>query len=98
MTQGDHGLGHRVVEDAVAGRALATAEGADPAARLGQVDELEVEREALDDGLGRPEVEAREVLVEAASLLGIVVLAQGDRASPDALDELEQVRAGLLGR
>ena len=50
--QRDHGLGHGIVEDAVAGRPFAAAERPDPAARLGQVDELEVQREGLDDRLG----------------------------------------------
>ena len=66
-------------------------------ARLDQVDELEVEREGLDDRLGRPEVEAGEVRVETAPLVGVVVLAQRDRPAADALDELEQLRPGLLG-
>ena len=45
-------------EDPVACRALAPAQRPDPAARLGQVDQPEVEREGADDGLRRPEVEA----------------------------------------
>ena len=85
-------LGDRVVEDAVARRPLATTQRPDAAARLDEVDELEVERERRDDRLGRPEVEAGEVLVEPPPLLGVVVLAQGDRPPPDALDELEQLR------
>ncbi len=93
----DHGLGHGIVEDAVAGRALASAQRPDAAAGLDQVDQLEVQREGLDDRLGGPEVEVREVRVEAAPLLGVVVLAQRDRPPADALHELEQVRPGLLG-
>ena len=95
--QRDHGLRHGIVEDAVACRAFATAECPDPATRLGQVDQLEVQGEGLDDRLGGPEVEVREIGVEPATLLGVVVLAQGDRPPADALHELEQVRSGLLG-
>ena len=95
--QPDDGLGHGVIEHAVTGRPLAAPQRPDPATGLGQVDQLEVQREGFDDRLGGPEVEVGEVLVEAAPLLGIVVLAQRDRASADALDELEQLRAGLLG-
>jgi hypothetical protein len=95
--QPDDSLGHGVVEHAVTGGPLAAPQRPDPATGLGQVDQLEVQREGFDDRLGGPEVEVGEVLVEAAPLLGIVVLAQRDRASADALDELEQLRAGLLG-
>ena len=91
------GLGHRIVEDAVARGPLAAPERPDPPARLDEVDQLEVEREGADDRLGRPEIEAGEVLVETAALVGVVVLAQRDRPPADALDELEQLRAGLLG-
>ncbi len=96
-TQDDHGLGHGFVEDPVARGALATPEGPDAAARLDQVDELEVQREGLDDPFGGPEVEIGQIRVEPAPLLGIVVLAQGDRSPAHTLHELEQVRAGLLG-
>ena len=91
------GLGHRIVEDAVARRPLAAPERPDPAPRLDEVDELEVEREGPDDRLGRPEIEAAQVLVETAPLVGVVVLPQRDRPPADPLDELEQLRAGLFG-
>ena len=54
-------IGHRVVEEAVARGPLAAAERPDPAARLGEVDELEVERERGDDGLGGAQVQGVEV-------------------------------------
>ena len=90
------GLGDRIVEDAVARGTLAPPERPDPAPRLDEVDELEVQRECADDGLGRPEIEAAQVFVETPSLVGVVVVAQRDRASADALDELEQLRARLF--
>ena len=46
-------LRDRIVQDAVARRPLASAQRPDAAARLGQVDQLEVQREGADDGLGR---------------------------------------------
>ena len=90
-------VGDRVVQDAVAGGSLATAQSAHPAAGLGQVDQAEVEREGGDDRFGGSEVDIAQVLVEPCSLGGVVVLSQRDRASADALHEGEQLRAGLLG-
>ena len=84
-------------EDPVACRALAPAQRPDPAARLGQVDQPEIEREGADDGLRRAQVEAAELLVEALALDRIVVAAERDRPLPDPLDEREQLGAGLLG-
>ena len=90
------GVGDRVVEDAVARRPLAPAQGPDPTARLGQVDQPEVERERPDDRLGVAEIERPQVLVEPRPLGRIVVAAQGDRPAPDALDGGEQLGSGLL--
>ena len=54
--QPGHRIRHRIVEDAVARRALAPAQGADATTRLGQVDQPEIERERPDHGLGGAEV------------------------------------------
>jgi hypothetical protein len=89
-------LRHGVVQQPVARGPLSAAEGPDAAARLGQVDELEVEREGLDDGLGRLEVEGVQLALEPLALGRVVATAQGDGRSPQPLDELEQVVAGLL--
>ena len=91
--QAGDGVGHRVVEDAVARRALAPAQRPDPTARLGQVDQPEVERERPDDGLGVTEIERPQVLVEPRPLRRVVVAAEGDGPAPDPLDGGEQLRA-----
>ena len=88
---------HRIVEDAVARRPLAPSQRPHPAARLGQVDEAEVERERLDDGLRVAEVERLELVVEARPFGRVVVASEGDRPASDAFDGGEQLRAGLLG-
>ena len=88
----------RTIEDPVARRALAAAQRADAAARLGKVDQPEVERERGDDGLGGTEIERAELLVEPGPFDRIVVAAEGDRPVPDPLDGREQLRPGLLGR
>jgi hypothetical protein len=87
---------HRIVEDAIAGRPLAAAQGAHPTARLGQVDQAEVEREGADDRLGGAEVERPQLLVQSGALERVVVAAQGDGPPADSLDEREQLRPGLL--
>ena len=90
-------LGHRVVQDAVVGGSLAPSQGSDATARLGQVDQLEVERERADDGFRGAEIQSGEVLVEAATLGRIAFGAQPDRSLADPFHEIEQVRTGLLG-
>jgi hypothetical protein len=67
-----------------------------PAARLGQVDQLEVQGEGGDDGLARAQVQAVQLALEALTLDRIVLVAQGDGALADALDEIEQGRPRLL--
>ncbi len=92
-----HGVADRVVEDAVTRRPLAPAQRPHAAMRLGQVDEPEVERERADHSLGRPEVETAQLVVQPCPLSWVVVLAQGDRALADPLDQGKQLRAGLFG-
>ena len=94
--QPGHRIRHRILEDAVARRALAPAQGADPAARLGQVDQPEIERERPDDRLGGAEVEGAQLVVESGALERVVVAAQRDRPAPDPLDRGEQLGARLL--
>ncbi len=89
-------LRHRIVEDAVAGGSLAATERPDAPARLGQVDQLEVEGEGADDGFDGARIESRQVVVEASALGRVAIDSKADRALADALDEVEQVRAGLL--
>ena len=84
-------------EDAVARRALAPPQRPHPAARLGQVDEPEIERERLDDGLRAAEVERPQLVVETRPFGRVVVAPEGDRPASDALDGLEQLGPGLLG-
>ena len=87
---------HRIVEDAVASRPFAAPQGAHPAARLGQVDEAEVECERADDRLGRAKIEGAQRLVEPFPLDRIVGPAQRDRVTPDPLHPGEQLGAGLF--
>ena len=89
-------VGDRTIEDPVARRALAAAQRADAAARLGEVDQAEVERERGDDGLGRTEIERSELLVEPGPFDRIVVASEGDGPVSDPLDGREQLRTGLL--
>jgi hypothetical protein len=78
------GLCDRVVKIAVAGGPLATTQGPDPAARLGEVDQLEVQGEGGDDGLGRAQVEPVELAFQALPLDRVVALAQGDGGQSEA--------------
>ena len=89
-------IGDRIVEHAIPRRPLAPAQRPHPAARLGQVDQPEIEREGADDGLRGAEVERPQLLVEPGPLERVVVAAEGDRPPPDPLDEREQLRPGLL--
>ena len=95
--QARDGVRHRIVEDPVARGTLAPAQRPDTTARLGEVDEPEIEGEGGDDGLGRFEVEPAELLVEPGTFLRVVVAPERDRPFPDALDRGEQLRSRLLG-
>ena len=90
-------LAHRVVQHAVPCRPLASTQRPDASARLGQVDELEVQGERADDGFDGAQVQARQVLVESPSLGRIAIGSEPDRPAPDAFDEIEQVRTRLFG-
>ncbi len=92
----DHGLGHGVVEEPVAGGPLAASEGADATARLRQVDQLEVDREGGDDRLRSGQVEAVEVGRLPLPVVRVLAPAQGDGAPPDALHGLVGVLPCLL--
>ena len=96
-TQPGDRVRHRVLQHAVARRTLAPAQGADAAARFGQVDEPEVEREGADHGLRRAQVERPQLLVEPRPFQRVIVAAKGDRASPDPLDQGEEFRSCLFG-
>jgi hypothetical protein len=85
-----------IVEVPVARRPLAAPECPDPPARLGQVDQLEVQGEGLDDRFGLAQIEPVEHALEPFALRRVVAAAQGDGRSAQPLDELEQRRAGLL--
>ena len=89
-------MGDRIVEHAIARGPFAPAQRPHPAARLGQVDQPEIERERTDDRLRGVEVERAQLLVEPGSLERVVVAAEGDRPLPDPLDQREQLRPGLL--
>ncbi len=94
--QAGDGVGDRVVEDPVARGPLAATQGAHPCARLGQVDQPEVQPERADHGLGGVEVEGAQLVVQPGALERVVVAAQRDRPAADALDQGEQLRPGLL--
>ena len=89
-------LGDRVVQEPVPCGALSPTKRPNAPARLGQVDELEVERERLDDRLGRLEVEGVQLTLEALALGRVIAAPQRDGRSPEPLDQLEQVLPGLL--
>ena len=96
-------VGDGIVDRPAAGGTGSGAQDADPLPLLGEVDELEVERERLGDGRGLVEVQRGDLVGEPRALRvrrrddRRIATAQGDRAPPDALDELEQLRAGLFG-
>ena len=94
--QARDGMADRIVEDAIARGTFAPAQRPHPAARLGQVDQPEIEREGTDDRLGGVEIERAQLLVEPGALERVVVAAEGDRPLPDPFDQREQVRPGLL--
>jgi hypothetical protein len=95
--QPGHGFSHRVVEIAVPRRALPTPQGPHAATGLGQVDQLEVEREGQDDRLCAGQVEPVELRLEPGALHGVIGAPQGDGPPADALDQLEDLDASLLG-
>ena len=91
------GVGDRVGEDPVACGALASTQRPDPAARLGQIDEAEIEREGADDGLRRAEVEAAAAPRRGCSRsIGSSAASERDRPLPDPFHEREQLGPGLL--
>ena len=92
-----NGVPDRIVEDPVARCPFATPQRPDPTTCLGQVDQAEVEGEGPDHGLGRPQVQAAQVVVEPRPLGRVVVAAKRDRPTPDPLDETKQLGTGLLG-
>jgi hypothetical protein len=63
---------------------------------LGEVHQLEVERERTNDGLGPVEVEGAELVGELLAFERIVRPAERDHPLANALHELEQVGACLL--
>ena len=79
------------------------AQDADPLPLLGQVDQLEVQRERLRNGRRLVEVERADLVGQPCPLGvgrgddGRVAPTKGDRAPPDSLHELEQLGTGLLG-
>ncbi len=94
--QADDGMGDRIVEHAIPRGPFTPAQRPYPAARLGQVDQPEIQREGTDDRLRGVEIERAQLLVEAGPLERVVVAAEGDRPLPDPFDEREQLRPGLL--
>ena len=98
-----HGLAQRFVDAPAAGPPGARAQRADALALLGEVDELEVQREGLGDRGRAREVEGADLGREPRAL-GLarfgrtdLVAPQRDGQAADALDGREQVRARLLG-
>ena len=89
-------LGDRVVEQSVASRAFAPAEGPDTGTSLGQVHKLEVQREGGDDGLGVPELERVQLGLETLPNLRLLVVTEGDRRLAQAFDEVVDRLASLL--
>ena len=90
------GVGKRAVQHPAARDTCAPGQGADPLPLLGEVHQLEVERERSDDGLGPVEVQRGELVGELLALERIVRPAERDHPLANALDELEQLGAGLL--
>jgi hypothetical protein len=96
-TESSDRLRDGVIEKAVTRRSLASPQRADASARLGQIDELEVERERRDDRLGVLELERVELRFEALTDLGLVAPPKVDRCQTQSLDEVVDALAGLLG-
>jgi hypothetical protein len=97
------GLAQRLVDRPALRPPRPRPQHADPLALLGEVHELEVEGERAGDGRRAGHVERRDLRPEALALdvrleddVGIAA-PEGDRAPPDALDQREQLGAGLLG-
>jgi hypothetical protein len=95
-SQPGDGLGDRVVEQSVASRAFAPAEGPYTGTSLGQVHKLEVQREGGDDGLGVTEFERVQLGFETLPNLRLLVVTGGDRRLAQAFDEVVDRLAGLL--
>ena len=98
--------GGRAFDARAASRSRTAAQGPHPMALLGEVGELEVEREGADERVGAIEalfwvIDCHEVELElvreAQSLVRVLRSTDRDRLPADALDEVEEVGAGLLG-
>ena len=90
------GVGERPVQHPGARGTCAPGQRADPLPLLGEVHQLEVEREGANDGLGPVEVQGGELVGELLALERIVRPAERDHPLANTLDELEQLGAGLL--
>ena len=89
-------LGDRVVQDPVARRTLPAPKRPDAAAGLGEVHELEVQREGRDDRLHGTHVQPVELGLDASPELRVVAAPEVDGRTPESLDEVEDLLAGLL--
>ena len=96
-------LADGVVDRPAARPAGTRAQGADPVPLLGEVDELEVDRERVADGGELPEIEVADPGGHALAIAvrlrrGRRVVAAGrDHPAADPLHQDEQLRAALLG-
>ncbi len=96
-------IADRVVDRPAARPAGTRAQGADPVPLLGEVDELEVDREGVADGGELPEIEVADPGCHAPAIAvplrrGRPVVATGrDHPAADPLHQDEQLRAALLG-
>ena len=84
-------LGHGIVEDPAPGGSLTPSQRPDPMPLLGQVDQLEVQRERADEGRRASQVEPIEIGRQACTLGRVVRPAQRDRPAPDPFDKLQEL-------
>ena len=90
------GLSDGVVQEAVACSPFPAAQRTDACTGLGQVDQLEVERERGDDRLGVPQLERVQLRFEPLADLRLVAAPEVDGGKAQPLDEIVDRLAGLL--
>ncbi len=95
-TQSCDRLGDGVIEESVTRGPLPAPKRPNARPRLGEVDELEVQRERRDDGFRIAELERIELRLQAFAFLGLVAATEVDRRETQPLDEVVDALPGLL--
>src|SRR4029079_1296433 len=91
-----HRLGDRVIKESVTRGPLPAPKRPNARPRLGEVHELEVQRERRDDGFRIAELERIKLRLQAFAFLRLVAATEVDRRETQPLDEVVDALPGLL--